>query len=355
LKAALLTGEEAIEAWEMWRAYNDIDSLDYGSHRLLPLLYRNLLSHGVSDPDMSRLKGVYRRTWYENQMLFHTIASLLSSFHKAGIETIVLKGAALTLMSYKDFGLRPMNDFDVLVHTEQAMPAIRLLKEHGWRPRYFDPDPGYISVAYSHGFEDDKGREFDLHWHAIAQCRDARADDDFWRDSVETEISGIPTRVLNEADQLLHVCVHGAKWNETPSFRWVADSLSILNSAGAGIDWGRLIDQAEKRRLILPVLDTLSYLRDTFRAAIDPETLRILRAKPVPGVERLEYRITSVPITRWTAMLDLWCQHLRLEGDANIVRKIVSFPGFLQNIWGIALWRLPLQGIQKMLAWQKSQ
>jgi hypothetical protein len=355
LQAALLKGEEAITAWEQWKAHADIDSLDHGSHRLLPLLYRNLHSHGVDDPSMNRLKGVYRRTWYENQMLFHTIASLLGSFQRAGIETIVLKGAALTLLFYKDFGLRPMNDFDLLVRTDQAIPAIRLLREHGWKSRYFDfePNEGYIAVYYSHGYADNAGRELDLHWHVISQCRDANADDDFWRGSVKTEIHDVPTRVLDAADQLLHVCVHGAKWNDTPSFRWVADSMTILNNAGR-IDWGRLIVQAEKLRLILPMLDTLSYLKDVFRAPVEPEILRSLLDKPVLKVERIEYKIISVPPTRWTAVLELWCQHFRLTGDADIIRKIMSFPKFLQKIWGIALWKLPFQGVLKMLTWQKT-
>jgi len=353
LQAALLKGGKAMTAWEQWRSNADIDSLDHGSHRLLPLLYRNLHGRG-DDPCMDRLKGVYRRTWYENQMLFHTIASLLGSFHRAGIGTIVLKGAALTMLFYKDLGLRPMNDFDVLVHTDQAIHAIRLLKEYGWKPRYFDPDAGYISVAYSHGFVDDAGREFDLHWHAMAQCRNADSDDDFWQGSVETEIRDVPTRVFSKADQLLHVCVHGAKWNETPSFRWVADAMTILNDAGR-VDWGRLIVQAEKRRLILPLLDTLSYLKDVFQAPVEPEIVGSLRDKPVLKVERLEYKINSVPPTRWTAVLDLWCQHFRLTGDAKTIRKIISFPKFLQRIWGIALWKLPFQGILKMLTWQKIQ
>jgi hypothetical protein len=334
---------------------DDIDRLDPGSYRLLPLLYRNLTSQRVEDPLLMKLKGVYRLTWYKNQMLFHAIASLLSSFHRAGIGTIVLKGAALTLLFYKDYGLRPMNDFDVLVHTDQAIPAIRLLREHGWKPRYFDPNEGYIAVAYSHGFADNAGREFDLHWHVIAQCRAANADDDFWQSSVKTKIHDVPTRVLGAADQLLHVCVHGARWNDTPSFRWVADSMTILNNAATRIDWSRLIVQAEKRRLILPLLDTLSYLKDVFRAPVGPEILRSLRDKPVLKVERIEYKITSIPPTRWTAILDLWCQHSRLTENTNTLRRIMKFPIFLRRIWGISMWKLPYRGFSKIITWHQNR
>lgn len=352
LRAALLNGREAAEAWKEWRSrvdIDDIDHLDPGSYRLLPLLYRNLNSQQAEDPLMKKLKGVYRLTWYKNQMLFHAIADLLRSFQNAAIETMVLKGAALTLLCYKDYGLRPMNDFDVLVHTDQAMPAIRLLQKLGWKPKDFEPREGYISVSYSHGFEDKSGREIDLHWHVFSQCREAHADDDFWGKAVLTKFHDVPTNVLNPADQLLHICVHGARWNETPPFRWVADAIMILNNTYNEIDWNRLAVQAEKRHLILPLLDTLQYLRDTFEAPISPEIIRNLQAVCVPHRERMEYKITVSPPTKWTAILDLWCQHSRLTGNTNTLRRIMKFPTFLQRIWGISLWKLPYWGFLKII------
>ena len=38
---------EALEAWARWRDAVDFENLDYGSHRLLPLLHRNLVRHGA--------------------------------------------------------------------------------------------------------------------------------------------------------------------------------------------------------------------------------------------------------------------------------------------------------------------
>ena len=81
---------------------------------------------------MNKFKGIYQLTWYRNQMLFHNMAILLRRFHNAGIQTMIIKGAALTLLYYRDYGLRPMKDFDVLIHTKQATAAINLLKKLGW-------------------------------------------------------------------------------------------------------------------------------------------------------------------------------------------------------------------------------
>ncbi|HYA13731.1 MAG TPA: hypothetical protein VEF33_05270, partial [Syntrophales bacterium] len=50
LRASLLQGEEALMAWDYWKSNTDMNRIDQGSYRLLPLLYRNLSLHGVKDP-----------------------------------------------------------------------------------------------------------------------------------------------------------------------------------------------------------------------------------------------------------------------------------------------------------------
>jgi hypothetical protein len=97
-----LEREAAIEAWCEWKAAVDLDRIDEGSSRLLPLLYRNLHSYGVRDPMMQRYKGVHRLTWYKNHLLFHHLLPLVRAFQQEGIETMLLKGAALTLAHYRD-------------------------------------------------------------------------------------------------------------------------------------------------------------------------------------------------------------------------------------------------------------
>ncbi|HWR57411.1 MAG TPA: nucleotidyltransferase family protein [Thermodesulfovibrionales bacterium] len=354
LRAALLTGTDAIEAWQQWKSSVDVEDLDPGSHRMLPLLYRNLQVHGIKDPSMSRYKGVYRQTWYKNQLLFHALGSVLRSFGELGIETVVLKGAALTVLNYKDFGLRPMNDFDVLVRVEHVLPAMRLLQDQGWIPTDFEPNEKYISVRHSHGFRNGKGQEIDLHWHVLSQSREMDADNDFWDGAITVNIRDAATRALNPTDQLLQVCIHGAKWNYTPPFRWVADAMSILNTARSEVDWNRLIEQSMKRRLLLPLRGTLSYLKDLVAAPIPPEILGSIEDISVSRIESLEHKINISPRTRWIAVLDLWCQHSRLMKNSNVLHRLFCFPIFLQSIWGRSLWKLPFYGLSKAMNWHKN-
>jgi len=208
-----------------------------------------------------------------------------------------------------------------------------------------------FSTSYSHGFADKNGREFDLHWHVFSQCRTPDADADFWEGAALTDFHGVPTYVLSPTDQLLHICVHGAEWNITPPFQWVADAMMLLKNAQAGIDWDRLITLAARRRLTLPLLDTLHYLREMFDAPVSSNILQKLGEMPVPAIERMEYKIAISPPTPWTAALDLWCQHARLSNNASLPLRIARFPNFLQKIWGVPLWKLPFHGLLKTIKW----
>lgn len=226
LHACLLKGAAAVRAFDLWRARTDIDRLDHGSYRLLPLLYANLRDLGSKDPLTEKLKGVYRRTWYTNQLLFHRAAALIQALEEAGLETLLFKGGALIPLHYKDLGLRPMGDFDVLVPTERATEAATVLQRNGWRPRLlFETQRLSRDCA---GFVSGSGQEVDLHWHLLEECCYEGADQPFWDNAVPLSLNGIPTRALGAADHLFYVCVHGSRWKDVPPVRWVPDALAIL-------------------------------------------------------------------------------------------------------------------------------
>ena len=115
LKAALLTDRSAVEAWRKWAAQEDFDNLEYASVRLIPLLYQNLSNLGVKEPILARYKGVYKKFWFQNQLLFGRIQKILPQLHQAGIQTMLFKGAGLVTGLQLSPGLRPMDDIDILV------------------------------------------------------------------------------------------------------------------------------------------------------------------------------------------------------------------------------------------------
>lgn len=337
LRAALLQGEPALEAWNEWRRKVNLDVIDYGSHRMVPQLYRNMQRHGVKDPLMERLKGVYRYYLYKNEILMHRIGSLLTAFEEAQIQTMVLKGAALIQLYYRESGLRPMLDADVLVHANQAEQAMEVLTTLKWKPRIPQPQ-NRIPIIHSTPFEDEGGRQVDLHWHLFWECFNAGADDDLWENAIPIKIGGAQTLALNPTNQLLHTCWHGARWNEVPPIRWVADAMSILGASSAEIDWDSLFQKARRHRIVLPVKDSLEYLKKKFDAPVPDTVLESLSAVRISAIERENYEVTLNPMTPPSTgkiLRMLYYDYRWLSSSTSARFKTLAFAKHLQARWNI--------------------
>ena len=346
LQAALFRGERSLNAWRLWKKRTDIevDKLDLGSFRLLPLVYRNLCDQERNDPLIEKLKGIYRLHWYKNQRLFHHMTPVLKSFHAAGIKTMILKGAAISLEYYRDYGLRAMGDFDVLVPTRQALEAIVLLKSMGWMTRGIASEAlteDYRAVRHSQAFRDSSDCELDFHWHILSGNPAADADDDFWEGARAITIQGVSTLILNPTDQLLHVCVHGAAWDAAPHLRWVADAMVILKVAKSEIDWSRLLLQAQKCRVTMPLKETFAYLRAKFDAPVSAEILKALQNTPVSKRECRVYRYSTSPPTFLSGLVKFWLINSRSTGEVGFWKKLMQFSKNLPY-WNMPpLWKVP--------------
>ena len=152
LQAALLPDEAARAAWRRIRASIALEPLDGASQSLLPLVYRNLIRLGDGDERIDALKDRYLFTWSENQRFYHGVLPLLRAFEQAGIDAVVLKGLALIARFYRDPGLRPMADVDVLVPPSDVERASELAVSLGWHPRY-RLTPAFLRVKHAGPFD----------------------------------------------------------------------------------------------------------------------------------------------------------------------------------------------------------
>jgi hypothetical protein len=335
LRASLSRGPEALEAWNEWKSRHDLveTHLDRGSFRLLPLLYRNLAARGSDDLALPRLKGIYRYWWCANQRLLFQAAAIVRELEGAGVPCLVLKGAAAATLHYRDSGARPMGDIDVMVPLDRAADAVARLGAIGWQAtRRHVRD----LIRYQHSVSLVKdGVTVDLHWQVFREVIHGDAGEGFWRRSVPLEFLGARCRALGPGDALLHAIVHGVRWREEPTVRWIPDALTILRSAGGAIDWDAVRDEARARRLLLRFVRGLEYLRRTFDAPVPADVLERLRRTPISRLERLEYRFLTLgadgnrglqlghgPLFAVT--------YLRLMSRLSPARKLAELPAFLR-------------------------
>ena len=292
LQAALGREERALCSWEEIRGRIDIASLDGPTQALLPMLRKNLLALGVEDELLGLFKGVHRYSWARNQMLLAPMMPIVGSLERAGLQTLLLKGAAFVADSRLDAGMRPMHDVDVLVPSSKVAEAIEVLLVDGLVP-VGEVAPWYVAeyaprFVPSHGFRDVQDRQLDLHWHVLHASCQPDADEDFWAAAQPVELLGVATRALCPADELLLVILHGLRWNASPTYRWVVDAALLCSGAIGPIDYDRLVEQARKRRVTVALRAGLEYLQRRIDVAIPSECLRALASERGSRLQRVE-------------------------------------------------------------------
>lgn len=349
LRAALLRDSAQVrESFELWKSRVDIDHVDHGSFRLLPLLYRNLTRHSIVDPLLPRLKGVYRQVWFRNQLVLDHGVRSLRLLHDANIQTMVLKGAALAGTVYAEPALRPMEDFDVLVARSDFARAADVLRGNGWsfHPPLPDPDAHFV-FQHAVGLRREGGGDLDLHWSASGLPLDGESAQTMWASSCELRIGDCETRMLGAADQLLQICAHATLLNEQiPPIRWAADAFHLIHAAP--FEWQPLLALARERRLSRVLRLCLGYLRDGLDVAIPGNVLRTLEQQ-----ERIDERFALSLKTSGGRLVYLqfvleWMEHAFV--DTRGVLRLFLLPRFLRSYCRVDSTRALLRLVMSRLA-----
>jgi len=291
LKAALFQGDKMFKAFHEWkRLVNFEEDIEPVSFRLLPLLYHNLSRQSVEDELMPRLKGIYRKSWSKNQLLFYKTGKMLVFFHENRIKTLVMKGIPLSILIYKNYAVRPMADMDILVPFSQARSTVELLRNSGWTLH----NPHYLEFNLKYGRSatliDKEDIELDLHWHPIFEAHGDISESDFWDQAVPFEIVGVKTLSFCPTDMLFHSIVHGLRYNPEPPIRWISDALYLLKCEENIIDWDRIVFFTQKFRVSLYMKDALNYLIREFDAPVPAEKLSEMERIRVTSVDKLIFK-----------------------------------------------------------------
>lgn len=351
LRAALLSDPTRVrESFAEWKSRVHIDSIEHGSMRLIPLLYRNLKRLGVDDPLMPRLKGVYRQVWFRNQLILEHGLRSLRALSAGGISAMVLKGAALIGVVYDEPALRPMEDFDVLVPCEHFRRAVDLMLAGEWtfHPPLSDPESHFV-FQHAIGFRHDGGGELDLHWSAMGLPGDQEGSRNVWSSSQPLTIGDQEARTLAPADQLLQICSHASRFNpDIPPIRWAADAFLLI--ARAPFPWDALIESARARGLSLVMLRALEYLRDGLDVAISDDVMAAL-TRQVRVVEHLALGLRSAGgrLVYVQFVVD-WMQHAFVD-TLGAPRRLLLLPRFLRSYCRVGTTAALLRLMTSRLAW----
>jgi len=294
LKACLFeNAAESLQCWNSWINQNHynrptfqrnshllpqvFDNLDFGSQRLLSLLYKKMSQAKVDDPFIRELKGYYRYTWVRNQVFRNQLEEVVKLMAADHINYVIIKGLPAIEVFYKDWGTRSVLDIDLAIHPEDWMKAFNILSANGWAAKYPNKNPKWMKggIVHSHTLTKDDN-ELDLHIKFLQLPLNKLTEDSFW--SGVCAYKPLHT-MLKPEHQLICSFVHGMQGKDEAT-RTIADSVYILRSCE--IDWNEVITTALSSNLVIPIIVFVEYIN---------------REQFVTIPEAIVNRISSLPIT----------------------------------------------------------
>jgi hypothetical protein len=217
-------------------------------HRVLPLVAARVkdLDHALILPQLhDKLRELQRAQTLFALQLTAELFRLLAHFANAGIQVLITKGPALAVRCYGEPGMRQYGDLDLIVREADMRRATQAMLDLAYEPRiplsaidakktpgeYAFRKPGTDLLVEFH-----TERTFRYHPRPLQLAK-------LFERSAYVVIDGRNVPVLSLEDELVLICVHGAKhfWER---LMWIADVAALISRQP--LDWDRALAVANE-------------------------------------------------------------------------------------------------------------
>lgn len=261
--------------------WEDVASLAITA-RALPIVVRRVKQAlgGRLPPRSGRLQQLALVEEFELSRMQERFEETLAAFDRAGIPTVLLKGAALARSVYRSVPDRPMRDLDVLVPPFHAESARAVALSTGWvLQRDVRPEGFYRTHHHLPPFTDARGTRAFLEVHTgLFPLGNPFHLDGLGLRARAREVNGRAPHawVPSPEDHLIHLCTHWA-WSHVMTIgAWRAfRDVQALAERG-GLDWELALTKAREARATTCLYWTLRMARTLCGARLPAGVLRAL-------------------------------------------------------------------------------
>ncbi len=219
-----------------------------------PLVYHRLREQSAASAIPPTILQAYKESYVgtaaRNLQALRELRELTSTLQAAGIVVIALKGAFLTEVVYRNPGVRPMVDLDLLAPPERLQQAAEILAASGYRAsRPLDTDM-VVQAVHHLPLSTKSETAVEIHWNLTPPNQPYTVEvGEFWQRRIPAAIAGMNLYGLCPEDLLLHLCMHLAYMHEFAcGLRPFCDIAVTLQYYGALLDWDAVIARAIRLR-----------------------------------------------------------------------------------------------------------
>lgn len=255
-------------------------------HDIHPLLYWNMkkIENGNSVPEeiFSKLKTLYYGSAARNMFMYDELGTVLKALKNAGINVIVLKGGCLGETVYKNIGLRPMRDVDLLIKKGDLHKVKKELAQLEFdipahptklHEKLYEQELTEESNEIQYNKQDKKIR-VDIHWNIQDPSSPFQIDiNEFWENAQSVRITGVDTLMLSPEDLLLHLCLHLDRHLSNlgaVKLKNFCDIAEVLRHFEGTINWEYFMRMSRKYGVEEPIYKGLFYANKYLEAPVPP-------------------------------------------------------------------------------------
>jgi hypothetical protein len=300
--------------WILRRAENE---------RLGALLHVVLSPLGIPAPIKNRLRSAWVSGRRQYLLGSQQLTRVLAVFGQEGAPVIPLRGPALADLLYRDPGLRPFTDLDLLVREADVPRALSLLSGLGYRHMEAGLSLTHeLTWRHAASFVAEAPEEIpiDLHWGMVdypgVVPAAAIPPQDLWDWAARVEGPyGVRWELCPE-DLLIYLALHLAVHHALSGLIWQIDLALLIHRYADTLDWNTVIERAGRWRIRGPVFFALREVRDHLQAAVPAWVLDRLRPGGLRATlfdwlcqrgqgdrERLDYLVPLLVMDRGADML----------------------------------------------------
>lgn len=334
--------------------------------------------HGVAQPAASVLEGspyrelipaqvgeAMRRLVCANRsrnLAFYAETSrLLRALDCAGIESLLLKGVALSLLVYEDFAQRNFADVDILVQAVDFDRAQQIAESNGWQLQDAEVEPGHHHVILERYVEEDilsgtVAPEFDptltptrlapylkrirleIHQSPFFDISGVAIPADlspFWEGCQSDRFpDGTPFCAPSPEATLVHLCFHAASHGFQKA-QFFLDCALVLRRHADRLSPARVNRLAEKYHARKHVLQVLRFLETEMGM---PEATNVLRVLPDEPAAKLSWAsvFDAMSANRSETRLRHWAASGSFRDKLRgAFRMIAPAPAAMRRIYGV--------------------
>ncbi len=306
--------------------------------RLSPFVYAQLRRtaawRDVPPEAQAALSDTFQRFSVRAFLLDQELAAVTAALAGAGLDVLLLKGAALGRTVYASTAERPAGDLDLLIRSQQAEQARRILEDLGyrasglywlsrWQRRYRAELPMHRQA------EDGSRVLVELHW-ALVEAPfyiDAIPLDGVWRHAqpaAQLPGAGVP----DPATLLIHCCAHLAlHHSQDMRLFWLLDVDRLAR--WPALDWDAALAQAGQWRLDLAVSRIVQRAAALFGTPLPEAVLRWLAQPRTDPVQHALWGLgDEVPGHTWRKVRTTWA-----VADPALRRRYAAWLALRSLLW----------------------